>query len=168
MKVMKVQSFLILCVMVLGLFFVFTGCRSDEEWARIFNMKGTLYHQQGHYEDALEEFRKAKIIDPKNNVSDYYRALTLVAMDKCGDAVEAFNLAVDAYGKRLKPSEYVARGNCWLELGEVEFAIWDGYDPAISLEPGAAEWYRKRAQAYLLLGKPEKALKDQEKAEMLS
>lgn len=63
--------------------------------ARMDNDEGVSHYQQGHWDVALAQFRKAEVADPGSAVVQYNIALTLDKMGKHEEATAAFKKALD-------------------------------------------------------------------------
>lgn len=63
--------------------------------ARIENDEGLGHFQQGHWDVALEHYRKAVTADPNSAVVHYNIALTLDKMGKHDDATASFKKALE-------------------------------------------------------------------------
>lgn len=63
--------------------------------ARMENDEGIGHYQQGHWEVAMEHFRKAVKGDPNSAVAHYNIALTLDKMEKHDEATNSFKKALE-------------------------------------------------------------------------
>lgn len=63
--------------------------------ARMENDEGVGHYQQGHWEVAMEHFRKAVKGDPNSAVAHYNIALTLDKMGKHDEATTSFKKALE-------------------------------------------------------------------------
>jgi Flp pilus assembly protein TadD len=63
--------------------------------ARMENDEGTGHYQQGHWDVAMEHYRKAVKADPNSAVVHYNVALTLDKMGKHEDATASFKKALE-------------------------------------------------------------------------
>ena len=63
--------------------------------ARMENDEGTGHYQQGHWDVAIEHYRKAVKADPNSAVVHYNVALTLDKMGKHEDATASFKKALE-------------------------------------------------------------------------
>ncbi len=63
--------------------------------ARMDNDEGVSHYQQGHWDVAMEHFRKAEAADPNAAVVHYNIALTLDKMGKHEEATASFKKALE-------------------------------------------------------------------------
>lgn len=80
------------------------------------------------------------------------------------DSIAAYDQALKAESGNAK--FYAARGNTYLKMGNIPFAIVD-FSKAIDLDPRSAQYFYSRASAYFSINDFAKALADADKAEKL-
>ena len=127
-------------------------------------MKNTLGDHDGataDYDESIENYDKAVILNPENAVAWYYRGSTKSLLEYNELAIADFDKAID-----LEPKFTIAwnsRGNAKHLLGRHEEAIAD-FDEAISLNPKFAFAWNNRGNAKRLLGRHAEAIADYTKA----
>jgi len=123
---------------------------------RVHQLRGTALYQQGLYQQALEEFRKAVEADPDEALVRTNLGLTLAVLGDFAGAKREFDEAL-----RLDPEDMYAHANMGAlhaQLGRDAKAV-EHYEKAVSLDPGQLQAHNDLADALRRLGRFEDSLK---------
>ena len=95
-------------------------------------------------DEAILDINKAIELNPQNSYYYYDKGRFEYWLSRYKEAVVAFTKGIE-----LKPTEskYTFRANCYMELGEFDFALSD-YNSAIEIEPEYATAYYRRGILY--------------------
>ncbi len=122
--------------------------------ARRFNNAGVMAYHNGHYEKALELFKKALDLDPSMTEAYNNVGLTYTEINEEEKATEAFKKAIE-----LSPelaAAYNNLGYVFYRLGSYEEAI-EMYNEAIGRSKDSSSAYTNLGNAYYKLDKIEEA-----------
>lgn len=126
---------------------------TDVAYSRI----AACYQELGDYELALDHINRAAEMDPDDANYVSVKADLLYDMGKGKEAVEAYDIFINADPEFW--GGYYRRAYFKDNLQDVDGAIED-YSMAIALNPGFAYAYLGRGDKYLLKGQKEAAMKD--------
>ena len=147
----------------------------DEEDGEAYWERGKLYYFANDYAQALEDFTKAKELDPEQAIRDYSRSLELKETSEvyrnrglCFTTVKLYDKAVLDFTRAIKlpPGDkrlYRERGSAYQALEEYKKAQAD-YEKALELEPADAELYTTLGDVQERLGEVQEALQSYQKA----
>jgi Flp pilus assembly protein TadD len=129
--------------------------------AAIFEKKGEIDRAIEDYNTAIEEFRIASGMDPRDY--EIYTRLGVLygKSNSLGKAIESFNKAIEI--NPGYPLAYGNRGHAYSLAGDIERAIED-LSRAIALDNGYVKAYVNRGNLYLTSGREELAGDDFQKA----
>lgn len=125
------------------------------------NISGDRFYQEGDFDRAIEEFKRALLLDPTEVNVHNSLGVCHGLQGRMEDALEAFEAAVF-----LDPEEYLARYNCGLVhmlQGRTDLAL-ACFREAGRINPEVFEVAFQTGKLYLLKGEPEKAIGFLEKA----
>ncbi len=108
---------------------------TPEVTARIYNNRGVLRSQVGHFEAAASDYARAIDLDVRFPAPYYNRGLDELNSEQLGEALSSFDAAL-----ALHPNDAWAlnnRGLAHLKLGQLEQAE-EGFKSAVAIEPGLA------------------------------
>jgi serine/threonine protein kinase/tetratricopeptide (TPR) repeat protein len=116
---------------------------------------GRIYTEQGKYRDALDEFEKVLLVDPKN--SDAYRgkATVYMSMGKTSEAELSYKEAI-----KMKPdywSGYGKLGVFYFQQGKYAEAAAQ-FQQVITLNPNNASGYRNLGAMYSMMNRFDEAV----------
>ena len=123
--------------------------------------KGYASDTSGNYNDAVNAYSKAIVLDPKYVEAYYKRGFAYSKLGQYQRAIKDYDEAI-----RLKSDDaelYVFRGGAYYFLGQHQRAIED-YTQAIRLKSDFAEAYTLRGAAYNELGQYQQAVVDHNQA----
>lgn len=118
-------------------------------------------HTKGNYEDAIDYYSNAIILNPKNHELYLYRGCAYADNKKHLKAIKDFSTAIKHNPKN--PNFYVKRGSSYIELKEYKKALSD-YKKAIELAPKEPAVFENRANLYFLIDDYKNAIPDYTKA----
>jgi len=127
---------------------------------------GRYYLSQGNYKEAVVNYTKALMINPKNPEYLNNRGVALSALNDNLNALKDFDAAIKAANNEVLPEYYFNRGNVFRKLGEHNEAVAD-YTRAIKKVKGKSEYYNNRGISYFNLKDYARALNDFEQAVLL-
>jgi len=122
---------------------------------------GNIYYNLKDYQKAIDEFDKAILLNPYDNISYNTRGFVYYYLKEYRRAIDDYDIAI-----LLDPdysNTYIDRGIAYLKLKEYQRAI-DDYNIAIQLDPDYAHAYNNRGVAYRKLKEYQKAIEDYDKA----
>jgi tetratricopeptide (TPR) repeat protein len=123
--------------------------------------RGWDCHCKKDYDQAIEDFNEAILLDPASAHAYIGRGCAWSSKKENARAIEDYSAAI-----RLKPTNantYFLRGNAWYDLSDRDKAIAD-YNEAIRLDPNNAACYFMRGNASFFNNELDKAMKDCEEA----
>ena len=134
-------------LLFIALILISVGCKGQieyEEKALKWHEYGELCFNSGNYEEAIEAFSNAIIVEPK--YKEAYKNRGNVYLD-----LKRYDMAMDDYDMAIKidpeyPNPYNNRGNVLIREGKYEEAI-EEINKAISLDPDFGLFYHNRAVA---------------------
>lgn len=100
----------------------------------VYQRMGISAMRLGDYESALTNLDHAAELDAALEGNDYYRGVSLLSLQRSGEAVEAFTASIEQ--NYLPQFCYYNRGVCYVDLLEYDKAI---DDMAMTLEAGEDE-----------------------------
>jgi tetratricopeptide (TPR) repeat protein len=127
--------------------------RNKEQW----NQDGLARIKAGRYQEAIDEFDFALLLDPYFTLAYNNRGLAYINLKQYQRAIADFNYAI-----QLNPQlalAYKNRGVAYVNLKEYQRAIAD-YDRVTHLQSRHAEAYNLRGVAYFGLKEYQKAIAD--------
>jgi tetratricopeptide (TPR) repeat protein len=155
-----------------------SGQETQENLIRAFIIRGSDYSEQGQYDRAIENYKRALAADPRNAAADtglrlaYFSQAIKNAPNWAPGIVNRGNLyaktgqterAFKDYDQAIKlgsyPAAWVERGNLYAKTGQTERAIGD-YDEAIHLFPNYDYAFLKRGEIFRALGQQARAASD--------
>ena len=119
--------------------------------------RGISYFKEEEFDDAIQAFTKAIVLNLKYAYAYYYRGVCYYRKREVQNAIEDYTEAI-----RLKSDyaeAYNNRGACYARKGKPDKAIAD-YTEAIRLKPDYAEAYNNRGACCARKGEPDKAIAD--------
>jgi tetratricopeptide (TPR) repeat protein len=122
---------------------------------RIHQLRGTALYQQGLYQQALVEFRKAVEADPDEPLVRTNLGLTLAVLGDFDGAMRELETAL-----RLDPEDTFAHANMGallVQLGRDDEAV-EHYERAVSLDPGQLQAHFDLGNALRRLGRYDECL----------
>jgi len=124
--------------------------------------RGGVYYILGKYSEALQDFNHAISFGPRNDVSAYTTAHTMIGriyniFSEYENAIESFNRALRISANLAETLNGRAEAN--YRLGRLPEALTDMH-LAISLEPSRYIFFSNRGTIYYELGMPYRALED--------
>ena len=134
---------------------------SPQLLARIYGNRGVAYRNLGQYQQAIEDFDRALVLDPTYAWAYGNRGITYRSSKNYERALADFDTAIslDDHLDWI----YVARGDVLRHLGRYERAIED-CNRAIILDPTYAQAYGSRGRVYRILGEYAQAIEDFKRA----
>lgn len=129
--------------------------------ATTYNNRGNVYCEQSQFTNAISQFDRALVLNPRFAPAYYNRARAYDAMGQKVDAISDYTRAIE-----LDPkfgAAYNNRGRAYAISRELAKAISD-FDKAIQIDPRWAMAYYNRANAYMQKGNMDQALLDCTKA----
>lgn len=121
-----------------------------------FEDRGDLYHSQGEYKEAVEDFSFAINLKP-NAVYYYKRGLAYANLYDRDNAIKDYTAAIK--NKPDYTQAYLDRGFTYNKMGEYDKAIAD-FTRAAELAPNDARSYYYRGIAHAEKGEYQKAIED--------
>ena len=139
-------------------FLVIGGCRTwssrEERAVQAYN-NGNLYHESGNYEDALGAYALALEYEPEMAAAVYNSALTLVELDRSGEALEMLQSLNQRDPSNLK----VLRGMAWAAWKDDRVqASLDYYLSVLIISPGDKESLKGASEVYEASGRAGEAV----------
>ncbi len=126
-----------------------------------YDNRGISYGYSGQWDEALVDFSKALVLDPKYAKASYDRGVVYGNLGQWDLAIADFSNAISV--DREYADAYTNRGNAYNNLGQPDKAITD-FSSAIMIDPhNALAWY-DRGNAHSNLGEWEAAIEDYSKA----
>ena len=122
---------------------------------------GAALQEEGHLEEAIDEFNDAIRLDPELGEAHHDRGKVYAALFQHERAIEDYDEAIS-----LDPtiaSAYDDRGYSYGRLNKYQRAVED-YDEAIRLDPQSASAYNNRGLAYGRLNRYQRAVDDFDEA----
>lgn len=119
----------------------------DRSWA---------YHYMDKDDEAILDINKAIELNPQISYYYYDKGRFEYWLDRYREAIVSLTKGIE-----LKPTEnkYIFRANCYMELGEFDFALSD-YNSAIKIDPEFATAYYRRGILYKRTEQLKKAEED--------
>jgi len=157
-KMSSLSSYCRLLILLGGLVFLF-ACNVS-----YLEKFGEFDAQQGHYEEAIQDYTKAIRYAPRDPVPYASRGYVYQKMGKHDEAIADYTKAIE-----LDPTDgelYLIRGVAYSLKGLQDEAIRD-YSKAIAIDPGNGDAYFNRAQAYEAKNMNDEALEDYKTAARL-
>lgn len=149
------QHCVLVFVAMAAVFFLLTGCQSDEERAASFVERGNQYVEDGQHEEAIIEFKNVLQIDPENAAAHEALSLAYLEVEKPREAYWEMSETV-----RLDPGNVQAR----LRYGTVSAAIGDD-DLALAQAEAVLQLDPTNSAALVLRGQSRETRDDLEGAE---
>ena len=123
-------------------------------------IRGNQYYQQGQFDLAETQYRKALDIDPKNTTAQYNLANALQKQKKYEEAYELLeSFSKSLTDKNLKSASFYNQGVAYTKLKKLEESI-ESYKNALRLNPDDQQ-ARENLQKALLELKQKQQQKDQ-------
>jgi len=126
---------------------------------------GKEYLKEKHFELALKRFDAAAQIRPDSAAAHYYKGLSLLRLNKPGQAAQQFDRCLSLDGER--PLPFLTRAQANIALGEFDGAVSDS-TKALELDPSLIKAYLVRARGYLGKKQAAQARKDLDKVNLLN
>ena len=147
--------------LVIGVFLILTEVNVLAELiprdSRYYLDLGNSSLQQEMYEQAIQDFGEAILLNPQHHEAYYYRGSAYHSLGQYEQAIQDFGEAI-----RLDSQyslAYGGRGLAYLSLGQYEHAAQE-FDELIRLDPGNGFNHYNRAVARDALGRHQEALDD--------
>jgi tetratricopeptide (TPR) repeat protein len=134
--------------------YIETALSLDPQAALGYNLLGNLYLRTGEYGDAVQNYKKAAELAPKNDLYAYDVALALERINKIQDAIVYAQKSVS-----LNPNRSITHymlGKLYAKLDRPADALRE-LETCIRLDPGADPPYYLLARIYRKLGDEQKA-----------
>lgn len=140
---------------------VVTQAVATEASAVTYFQRGLLWLEQGQYQEALNDFDQALVLDSR--IPDYYlqRGFVKERLNKLQGALQDYSVALQL-NPRLEKA-YTNRGNVYFKMEEVKKAIED-YNYALQLNATNEKVYFNRGLAYHKLKNDTASCQDLQKA----
>jgi protein O-mannosyl-transferase len=135
--------------------------KKDNSIPVAWHNRGTIKHDNGDIEGALNDINKALQLKPDYDLAYYNRGNIYREKNDLKSAAADYTHAIEINPNYI--SAYTNRGNARLGMGEYQAAIFD-YNKAIYLSPDLKEAVNGRGIANVFLGKYQEALSDFSKA----
>jgi tetratricopeptide (TPR) repeat protein len=119
--------------------------------------RGEAHRLNGHYDQALADFKRALELDPERAWTICRRGLIYQAIGRYDDALADFNSALELDPENAWASG--SRGLAYQAMGRYEDALAD-FNHTIQLDPGDAEAIGQRGETYRRMGRNDDALAD--------
>jgi tetratricopeptide (TPR) repeat protein len=126
-----------------------------------YNNRGRAFYGKGQFDQAIEDFNKAIMLDPLSSKAYLNRGAVLVERGQLDQAAADFNKAI-ALNPRYHEA-YNARGSLLGMSGYLDRAI-EQFDRAIEIDPGYSAAYVNRGSVYAMIGQNARALEDLDRA----
>lgn len=126
-----------------------------EDTTDFYNDRGLAYHNLNDYENALADFDRAIGVDPKNAWAHCNRGVMLTELERCQEALEAFNTAIET--DATEPEFLWRMARAARALGNHDGAI-KLLDIAIKANPRDPDFLIDKSKCYAELGKREEAI----------
>jgi putative GTP pyrophosphokinase len=100
--------------------------------ALVHKHRGMAHFARSRYEEAIEDFSQALLLDPKSDKAAYYRGLVKQVLQQYADAVDDFTLSI-----AINPYQHYClyrRGQAYYHLGDLPQALAD-CEAALVLDP---------------------------------
>src|SRR5262249_26915244 len=124
--------------------------------------RGWIKSEQGHYAEAIEDYKKALKIKPINGETSLYYGEALSSLEKHEEAIPHFTRAITLVRGQFLPRAYEERAICFGYLGNFKRTLQD-QNKVVALDPVAGAFYN-RGVTYGRLAKHKEALEDYSKA----
>jgi tetratricopeptide (TPR) repeat protein len=133
--------------------------RQDRRLAPAYAMRARGWEQKGDYQRAFDDCKEARRLNPKDGPNEVF----CMFMKDIARSTEAIRR------NPKDPKTYLARANdAWVLLRHEYDRMIADYDQAIALDPGNADAYSGRAQAWSSKGDHDRAIADYSEAIRLS
>lgn len=119
-------------------------------------LSGYRFFQEKQYDKALENYRKASAMEPKNFILKLMVADTLKAMEKYKEAIDTYVEAIQLSSKR-QAFLYYELANTLMKIKQFERAA-ELFGDALSLNPMSVQAYINKSICLMESKKPEKAV----------
>ena len=106
---------------IISLLFVVLNAQSQSSLNELVE-QGIEYHDAGNYEDAINVYKEALVLDPKSLLVHYEISLSYFKMNNCEKAIEHSKVVVKANKDHLIPA-YLVQGSCLDLLGKTRQSI---------------------------------------------
>ncbi len=126
------------------------------DYVAAYNNRGRIYYLQQQFGQAIADFNRAIEIDPTYALAYNNRGLVHLNIGHNDQAIADFEMAIEL---ELDPIAwaYTNLGVTYNVLEEYGIAI-EYFDAALNFDPGVAEAWRRRGDAYYALNQTENAL----------
>jgi tetratricopeptide (TPR) repeat protein len=127
----------------------------------VYIQRGLVYQDMGNHQMAIEDFEKAKELEPNYSPSHFYLGVSKLQSRDPRSAREHFDLALKLDDKGENPGIFDGLGSCFHRLGDYENAI-DNFKEAIQAEQEKGNinvsFYKNIAQCYSDMNKYNEAI----------
>jgi len=134
-------------------------------YATAYNNRGNFFKDAGKYTQAIEEYQKAILADPKRSISYYNIGMVYNDLGKTQSAISQFNKIIELDPRDAKG--YYGLGLVYQRIGKVDKAISE-YKKAVELDPERDFIYVNLGSAYISKGMLQEAVASFQKAISLS
>ncbi|MEW6096512.1 MAG: DUF2723 domain-containing protein [bacterium] len=130
-------------------------------YATSYNNRGNFFKDMGKYNQAIAEYKKALLADPKRLISYYDIGMIYNDLGKEQEAISEFNKIIALAPQDAKG--YYGLGLVYQKVGEVDKAISE-YEKAAELDPERDFIHVNLGSAYISKGRLEEAVASFQKA----
>ncbi len=136
----------------------------DDPWA--YNLWGVLLSDLRKYEEAIEKFEKAIILDPKFAIPYNNLGRTLFYQKEYERAIECYQIAIDLDSKFVDP--HCSFGYYLISVKEDDEGALKHYQKAVDIDQKSSIAFNGRGNYYFYKKEYEKAISDFERAIQLN
>jgi len=127
---MRIASLILLLSLVFG-----SSARAESQEAQDNYNRGVIYQSQGRFEEAISEYQKAIVLEPKYGWAWSNLGNTWLSLGKVEEAIECFHRAIEI--DPLDPTFHNNLGYAYSRHGKLDSARSE-YEGAVSLYPNYA------------------------------
>lgn len=117
-----------------------------------------IFAEWEHFEAAESDFRKALELDPNDDITHYYYALTLTTLDRDEEALQALEPILHKPGDE-QAEAYALHGRICQKMKNPQTAL-ESFAEAIRIEPDEEDHYLDRAELLIELDQLDEAEED--------
>ena len=139
----------------------FTAAVKRKPTSTAYHDRGTVYHSQEKYDEALADFNESLRRDPKSPETLNARGNVYSELDEHDKAIEDYTAAIKL--DRKEPLYYSNRGLVWVTKGDDDKAMSD-FNDAVRLDPDNANALENRGDVWRRKNENDKAIEDYDRA----